>query len=312
MAESTAADRGAAEPVAQGRLQRLAAFSSDPAGGNPAGVWIGEVLPDPEEMQRIAATVGYSETAFLAPARGFERTVRYFSPEAEVPFCGHATIAAGVALGAAEGDGLYRLQTPVGAVPVAVTSRAGGREAALTSVEPAFGPAGDQLLAEALALLGWSAAELDAAIPPALAFAGAWHLVLAAASAERLASLAYDFEGLKALMLREGLTTLQLIWREGPNVFHSRNPFPVGGVVEDPATGAAAAALGGYLRGAGLIACPASLRIHQGDAIGRPSRLTVEIPSSGGIVVRGTAVALDPPGDRPAVPQDRNSTAPTP
>ncbi len=286
-----------AEPVEQGRLLRLAAFSSDPAGGNPAGVWIGEALPAPAVMQRIAVAVGYSETAFLAPARGRERTIRYFSPEAEVPFCGHATIAAGVALGAAEGDGLYRLLTPVGEVPVAVTSRRGVREAALTSVEPSFEPAGEALLAEALALLGWSPAELDAAIPPARAFAGAWHLVLAAASAQRLAALNYDFHGLKALMRREGLTTLQLIWRESATVFHARNPFPVGGVVEDPATGAAAAALGGYLRGAGLIPCPATLLIRQGDAIGRPSRLTVEIPRSGGIVVKGTAVSLAPPGD---------------
>lgn len=284
-------------PVEQGRLLRLAAFSSDPAGGNPAGVWIGEALPAPEVMQRIAAAVGYSETAFLAPARGLERTIRYFSPEAEVPFCGHATIASGVALGATEGDGLFRLHTSVGAVPVAVASRGGMREAALTSVQPTFEAAGEELLAEVLALLGWSAAELDPAIPPARAFAGAWHLVLAAATAQRLAALSYDFEGLKALMQREGLTTLQLIWRESASVFHSRNPFPVGGVVEDPATGAAAAALGGYLRDAGLIPSPASLLIRQGDAIGRPSRLMVEIPAAGGIVVKGTAVALAPPGD---------------
>lgn len=293
-------------PAAPVRLLRLTAFSSDPAGGNPAGVWIGEELPAPEEMQRIAAAVGYSETAFLAPAQGLERTVRYFSPEAEVPFCGHATIAAGVALGAAEGDGLYGLDTAVGPVPVAVTSRQGLREAALTSVPPAWEPAGEGLLARALALLDWSAADLDPAIPPARAFAGAWHLVLAAASAGRLARLTYDFEGLKALMQREDLTTLQLVWRESETVFHSRNPFPVGGVVEDPATGSAAAALGGYLREARLLPCPATLLIRQGDAIGRPSRLTVEIPAAGGIVVRGTAVPLDPPApDAPSPPPMR-------
>jgi PhzF family phenazine biosynthesis protein len=95
------------------------------------------------------------------------------------------------------------------------------------------------------------------------------------------------------LMLAENLTTLQLVWRESDDVFHSRNPFPVGGVVEDPATGAAAAALGGYLRAAQLVTPPATLLIRQGEAMGRPSRLTVEIPTDGGIVVRGTAVSLD-------------------
>ena len=291
MQESTTPSEG--ESVARGRLLRLAAFSSDPEGGNPAGVWIGETLPDDDEMQRIAAEVGYSETAFVAPSLGVERTIRYFSPEAEVSFCGHATIATGVALGDADGDGTYRLHTPVGEVPVAVAVHDGVREAALTSVEPEFAPASAALVSEALSMLGWSTGDLDPAIPPARAFAGAWHLVLSVADARRLADLQYDFDGLKALMLREGLTTLQLIWREGPTVFRSRNPFPVGGVVEDPATGAAAAALGGYLREADLVSVPVTILIKQGDDIGRPSRLTVEIPASGGIVVKGTAVSLD-------------------
>jgi PhzF family phenazine biosynthesis protein len=88
------------------------------------------------------------------------------------------------------------------------------------------------------------------------------------------------------------LTTLQLIWRENLAQFHARNPFPVGGVVEDPATGAAAAALGGYLRAARLIEVPATIIIRQGEAMGRPSLLTVDIPATGGIVVSGTAVHL--------------------
>jgi PhzF family phenazine biosynthesis protein len=278
--------------VAEGKLLRLAAFSTDPDGGNPAGVWIGDALPSDEEMQRIAAEVGYSETAFVVPTHERERIVRYFSPETEVPFCGHATIAVGVVLGEAHGDGVYCIRTPVGNVPVEVATRAGLREAALTSVEPDFVLASHELVSEALSMLGWRAADIDPAIPPARAFAGAWHLVIAVAHAERLAELHYDFDGLKALMLREGLTTLQLIWREDAATFRSRNPFPVGGVVEDPATGAAAAALGGYLREANLVSVPAAILIKQGDDIGRPSRLVVEVPASGGIVVKGTAVSI--------------------
>jgi PhzF family phenazine biosynthesis protein len=116
--------------------------------------------------------------------------------------------------------------------------------------------------------------------------------VLAVANADRLAALEYDFERLKALMLRNEITTLQLVWRESDGVFHARNPFPVGGVIEDPATGAAAAALGGYLRAANLVAAPTTLLIRQGEAMGRPSRLIVDIPAAGGIVVTGTAVPI--------------------
>lgn len=284
-----------------GSLYRLSAFTTTPDGGNPAGVWIGDQLPEPDEMLRIAKQVGFSETAFLCPATGLRRTVRYYSLEAEIPFCGHATIAAGVQLGALNGEGEYRFDTSAGAVAVDVRANSGRPEASLTSVEPKHSPAPPELLDSVLTALRWDAQDLDPSIPPALAFAGVWHLVIAARTAERLAHLEYDFEVLKALMLAAHLTTIQLIWREGPDVFHARNPFPVGGVVEDPATGAAAAALGGYLRDAKLIDVPASILIRQGEAMGRPSRLRVDIPVTGGIIVSGHAVVLDssPAGAEP-------------
>jgi PhzF family phenazine biosynthesis protein len=273
-------------------LSKLAAFSRNPAGGNPAGVWVGDELPDAATMQRIAAEVGFSETAFVAPSVGTRRTVRYYSPEAEVAFCGHATIATGVLLGNREGDGVYQLSTSIGEVPVAVQTIGGQREAALTSVTPRHEPASDGLVDAALEALRWSRADLDLSIPPARAFAGVWHLVLALRTSERLRDLDYDFAALKALMLQDGLTTLQIVHRLDEHTFESRNPFPVGGVIEDPATGAGAAALGGYLRDAGLLAAPATIVIHQGAAMGRPSKITVDIPAEGGIVVRGPAAAL--------------------
>jgi PhzF family phenazine biosynthesis protein len=279
--------------MTSGSLYRLSAFSTNPQGGNPAGVWIGETLPDKDVMQQTAADVGFSETAFVAPASGRNRTIRYYSPETEVSFCGHATIATGVVLGETAGDGTYRLATAVGEVLVTVQLRDGYREASLTSVEPKYTLAPDSLVRDVLAVLGWKSEDLDGSIPAAKAYAGAWHLVLAVADTHRLARLEYDFGRLKALMLHEDLTTLQLVWRESSEVFHSRNPFPIGGVIEDPATGAAAAALGGYLRNAKLIEVPATILIRQGEAMGRPSRLTVEIPATGGIIVRGTAVPID-------------------
>jgi len=280
------------DKILSGELHRLAAFSSDPSGGNPAGVWVGDRIPEPAAMQQIASNVGYSETAFLAPASGFERTIRYYSPEKEIAFCGHATIAAGVLVGESGGDGAYHFASSVGAIAVTVRSENGQRQASLTSVEPTTKAAPQKLIEQALVCLGWKSAELDNTIPPILAYAGVWHLVLAAAEAKRLATLDYDYENLKTLMLGEDITTLQLVWRERRDLFHARNPFPVGGVVEDPATGAAAAALGGYLRSGGLLKPPATFIILQGEGMGRPSRLLVHVPIQGGIIVSGTAVHL--------------------
>jgi PhzF family phenazine biosynthesis protein len=135
--------------------------------------------------------------------------------------------------------------------------------------------------------------DLDPALPAKIAYAGARHLILAARSRQRLAELEYDFQGLTAFMLDRDLTTVALVWRERDDMYHSRNPFPVGGVVEDPATGAAAAAFGAYLRELGIVALPASISIHQGDDMGRPSRLTVDIPADRlEISVSGRAVRI--------------------
>jgi len=118
-----------------GTLHRLSAFTDDPSGGNPAGVWVGDELPDAATMQKIAADVGASETAFVAPSAGTDRIVRYYSPEVEVSFCGHATIATGVVLGTTDGEGTYRLSTSIGEVPVTARIRNGKAEASRRSAD---------------------------------------------------------------------------------------------------------------------------------------------------------------------------------
>jgi PhzF family phenazine biosynthesis protein len=283
--------------VTPGTLLRLAAFTTDPAGGNPAGVWIGDALPPADEMQRIAAEVGYSETAFLAPDGSGEPgryRVRYFSPLAEVAFCGHATVAAGVALAERGEPAQLALITNDGVVPVDVaTGPDGTPRATLTSVEPWVRPLPDGLLADLLALLAWRRDELDPDLPPALAHAGVTHPIIAVRSLETLGRMAYDFEPMRQLMLAHDLTTLQLIRRERADRFRARDPFAVGGVVEDPATGAAAAALGAYLRDRGDIVAPATFEIAQGVEMGRPSLLTVSVvPGEAGVRVSGAAVPI--------------------
>ncbi|WP_328317177.1 PhzF family phenazine biosynthesis protein [Streptomyces sp. NBC_00388] len=265
-------------------ILRYTAFSTDPAGGNPAGVVLDATGLDDAAQLAIAAELGYSETAFLTappeglggePGRAF--TVRYFSPQAEVPFCGHATIATAIAFAERHGPGDLLLATRAGTVPVTVTEEGGALRATLTSVEPAVLDAAAADVTEVLAALGWRASDLDPAAAPRIAFAGARHLVLTAATRSRLADLAYDFDRLTALMRALDLTTVQLVWRESETVFHVRDPFPVGGVVEDPATGAAAAAFGAYARELGLVAPDAVLTLHQGADMGRPGELTVTL-----------------------------------
>ncbi|WP_432925677.1 PhzF family phenazine biosynthesis protein [Microbispora sp. CA-135349] len=285
-----------ADPIPE--VLHYAAFTTDPAGGNMAGVVLDAAGLDEATMLAIAAEVGHSETAFLreAPAQlaGTGRTfaVRYFSPKMEVPFCGHATVAAAVALAERIGPGGLVFETRAGTVPVEVVADDGGvLWATLTSVEPYVEPVGELDVAQALDALKWRIDELDPAQPPRIAFAGSRHLVLAAATRERLADLDYDFSGLARYMTDRDLITLQLVWRESADTFQVRDPFPVGGVVEDPATGAAAAAFGAYLRDLGEAGPAARLTLHQGVDMGRPGLLRVEL-RDGDITVRVSGAAV--------------------
>lgn len=274
---------------------RYAAFPAAPGGGNPAGV-----VPDArgmtaDRMLAVAAAVGYSETAFLLPGDDGHVGVRYFSPRAEVAFCGHATVAAAVVLAERGGPGRRVFDTAAGPVEVETGRRADGAwQASLTSVPPTTAPLADDDRAALLAALRWSDADLDPTLPPRVASAGNRHPVLAVATRARLADLDYDLPALDALMAARGWTTVALVWRESESVFVARNPFPPGGVVEDPATGAAAAALGGYLRAGGHLALPARVTVQQGEDMGRPSLLVVDVPAdpAAGIRVTGTAVPI--------------------
>ncbi|GAA3114690.1 PhzF family phenazine biosynthesis isomerase [Planomonospora alba] len=273
---------------------RYTAFTHDPAGGNPAGIVLDAAgLPD-ARMRAVAAEVGYSETAFLTErddeARAFR--VRYFAPSAEVDFCGHATIATAVALAERLGTGPLTFRTNAGEIAVETGVDGETLLATLTSVPTRSASAPEDALDEALAALRWSRDELDRAFPPHVAFGGVHHLVLAAASRARLADLHYDFEALREVMTRRGWTTVNLFWRENDRRYHARNPFPVGGVVEDPATGAAAAAFGGYLRALGTEV--KEFTVIQGVDMGRPSELKVSIAEADGRSrVGGGAVAME-------------------
>lgn len=270
-------------------VQRIAAFADGGTGGNPAGVALLDALPDAAEMQRVAAEIGYSETAFAAPL-GDGWRVRYFAPEVEVPFCGHATIALGAALALRHGDGVFQLV--LNDARVSVEGRRAGAmvEAALRSPPTRSAPADPALVDAALGLFGYRADALDPRLPPAIVEAGIRHLLLALSSRADLAAMAYDLDAGRALMQEADLVTISLVHAETPRLFHARNPFASGGVYEDSATGAAAAALGGYLRDLGW-PHGGEIDIVQGEDMGMRSRLRATIPPGRGEGIRVSGLA---------------------
>jgi PhzF family phenazine biosynthesis protein len=276
------------------RVQRLASFSHGASGGNPAGVYLDDVFPDVATMQALAHAVGYSETVFAVRDENGWR-VRYFAPESEVPFCGHATIALGAVLASKHGDGLFRLDTNTDRISVEGRQAGDLVEAALQSPPTHSRKAPGELTAQALELFGYAAGDLDPRLAPGLAHAGALHLILPLRDRARLTAMKYDLERGRRLMQDVGLATIALIYAETEQRFHARNPFASGGVYEDPATGAAAAALAGYLRDSGW-PHGGHIDILQGDDMGCPSRLRADFSATPGESVRvsGTVRLLPP------------------
>jgi len=273
-------------------LIRIAAFSDGDIGGNPAGVYISDELPSTSEMQAIAAEVGYSETVFAKPlsddiSSGFR--VRYFSPESEVPFCGHATIALGAALAMQHGAGIFKLKLNETDITVEGIVDEATYSSALQSPSTHSKPAEQALIDDALALFSYSQNDLNPKIPPAFANGGANHLIIGLNSREALSAMDYDLNAGREFMNNSDLVTVMFAYAETPQFFHTRNPFASGGVFEDPATGAATAAFAGYLRDLrwpNYVENKNEINIVQGEDMGARSLIRAEFSDETGSSIR--------------------------
>jgi PhzF family phenazine biosynthesis protein len=265
-------------------VERIAAFSEGNSGGNPAGVVICDTMPTADVMQKVASDVGYSETVFAAKEGDFWRA-RFFSPAFEVDFCGHATIALGAVLATRFGDGIFQLKLNKAQLAVEGSSNGRNLRASLDPPPTHSKKVSNEVLVEALTLFSLSKDELNSELPPAIAHGGNDHLILSVLNRIVLGSMDYDFKQGADFMRANNFATISLVYIESPQVFHTRNAFAIGGVFEDPATGAAAAALAGYLRDINWDH-GGSITIVQGEDMGSRSCLQVSLTDEAGSSVR--------------------------
>lgn len=260
-------------------VERIAAFSINGQGGNPAGVMIADQHPSAADMQRIAAEVGYPETAFLEP-KGDDWRVRYFAPKMEVPFCGHATIALGSALGAHHGAGVYALSLNDADISVEAFEGPDGWSAALTS-PPTYEVTPDPALVSGVReVFSITDDDISGDAPISRISAGADMIMIPLKSRERLAQLDYDVPAGAELLNAHNIIGAYFVFKESDDSYQVRMAFPTGGIFEDPATGAAAAALSGWLRDSGRKT--GKITIIQAEDTGSASRLTcISTPEKG-------------------------------
>lgn len=268
-------------------INLISAFSYNNSGGNPAGVVICDKFPSDIEMLNTAKKVGYSETAFLKKVdEGWK--IRYFAPELEIPFCGHATIASTAVLGESFGEGNYKLFLNEGDISVSVfKSEKGIYTSTLQSPRTHSQKAPEVYANEILNEFNLTKEDVNSNYPIRFAFAGAKHIIIVLKEHTKLQNMNYSFDSLKNIMNKESLTTVSLLWQESSNLFHARNPFPSGGIYEDAATGAAAAALAGYLRDIQYKGNN-SFEIIQGEDMGCTSHLLIEYTDEIGSSIKVT------------------------
>ena len=268
------------------------AFTSEPFGGNPAGVVLlgqGGAFPPDELMLKVAAELRYSETAFVQQQGPAEFTLRYFTPKGEVDLCGHATIASfGVLFSQGivpEGTRCLN-HTLAGDLDVIV-----GEQVMMQMAPPRVVEVTIDI--PRLCRIMSVPDQCATVLPPEVVSTGLPDIILPVDGVETLNALTPDMEALAALS-----SELQVV---GVHAFaladdgytaHVRNFGPLYGIPEESATGTANAALTHYLARHGIIAGGAECRFLQGEAMDRPSVVMTKLTPGGTIHVGGTSCIL--------------------
>jgi trans-2,3-dihydro-3-hydroxyanthranilate isomerase len=256
-------------------------FTDRPLAGNQLCV-----VPDPEvvrglsaeTMQSIALEIGFSETTFVTSAGGSRYSMRIFTPGMELPFAGHPTLGTAFVL-VSQGRVASPVTQEVAAGEFQVEVNPVGRSARMRQRPPQFGPPVEDLGAVAAAA-GLRREELNLELRPAVVSTGLPHLIVAAADENAVARARPDEAALGEVLRGGGADGFYLFALSAEGRAKARMFAPDVGVSEDPATGSAAGPLGAYLAREGLLSL-GRLTISQGEELGRPSTLLVEVEPDG-------------------------------
>lgn len=282
------------------KAKKVNAFTEKITGGNPAGVVLEPPDLTEEEMKHISKELDVSETAFIFPSEKADYKLRFFSPNVEVDLCGHATIATFFTL--AE-EGVFQddknicviQETKAGVLPVDIyfTDEGEVDKVMMTQGKPVFKNI-ELDLSEIARSLNIEKEEINDSLPKQVVSTGLFTLPLCISSLNALKNIKPDFEKVKKSCNKLGVGSFHLFTFdtfESSSIYHARNFAPLYGVDEDPVTGTANGAVSSYLIKNKIIN-DRSFICEQGDIIGRPGRVIVEIKNDK-VMVGGKAVVVE-------------------
>lgn len=264
------------------------AFTSQPFGGNPAGVVLLEedIFPEEDLMIKIAAELRYSETAFVLRHSENEYTARYFTPKAEVDLCGHATIATFALLHSMKlAAGPCLCHTKAGNLTIEVGERVMMQMATPKIVETI------ENTEEIYRALGLGGTTPN--LPIQIVSTGLPDFMIQVADVATLNSLQPDMGAVSAITKKHNAVSFHVFAFGGDgHTAHVRDFAPLYDIPEESATGTANAALTHYLSVNGVIPAKGDFSFLQGEAMGRPSIIMTRIAENGTIYVGGSAYIL--------------------
>jgi trans-2,3-dihydro-3-hydroxyanthranilate isomerase len=255
-------------------------FAEAPFGGNQLCV-VPEVPDglDAEMMQALALEIGFSETTYVTALRPDGYDVRIFTPEDELPFAGHPTLGTAFVLAREGLTGADVVQhCGAGDVPVRVDLRSG--RATMRQLPPAVGkPFHDRDAVAASA--GLDVSDLVGDLPIVPISTGITHTMVPVRDDAALRRAVRDDQRCGEVCKRLDAESLYLFTVRADGDVRARM-FDKGATIgEDPATGSAGGPLGVYLSMHQLAGMPGQVVIAQGEQVGRPSFLRVDVSGDG-------------------------------
>ncbi|RPI89122.1 MAG: PhzF family isomerase [Chloroflexi bacterium] len=275
------------------RAYQVDAFTTQRFAGNPAGVISNADGLTDAQMQAIAREFNNSETAFiLSPtAPDHEVWIRFFTPATEVPSCGHATISAHFvrALEKKLSSCTVIQKIGIGILPVEIIAQDDSYRVVMTQGRIEFlPPIADPERKAIVPALGLSERDLDRRCPIQIVSTGHSKVLIGMNSRDTLNSLKPDLTRLAELSKAigcNGYFVFTLASDSDDILTHGRMFAPAIGVPEDPVTGNANGPLGAYLVKHQLVTSENGVfrfRAKQGEAIGRPGIVEVEVAVQNG------------------------------
>ena len=260
-------------------------FAESTLAGNPLAVFEDARGLDDATMQALALQFNLSETTFVLPSDRATARVRIFTPTFEMPFAGHPTLGTAHVVRELAGTGdKVGLEMKAGTIPV----EASGDVWTLQANAPKH-RAPQASRATLAAMLGLATAE--AGPSPLWIDTGSDQLVVPLASFDAVRRAVPRPDAMREHATNGTRSMAYAFAREGNRVLARFFFLKHGAVVEDPGTGSACANLGGWLLATGA-ALPQKLAIDQGEAVGRPCRLGLEVTVDRRILVSGRVVEL--------------------